>query len=274
MATQKVQVGIVIRPLVDAEIKDGAKSVVTVEKKQLVFNNSTSSAGHDFEWIFGPNDQQTKKIYDSLISPLIDHFFQGFTATVFAYGQTGSGKTHMMGSSFIQRDTPDGIMNFSVKDIFKRKTQLEAEGAIVELELSYLEIYKEECYDLLYSLATQSGDNDKENGRKNLNIKEVGANRTPSKEKDQPEKDPNRLIMRENAKGETLLEGMSSWPVKDQLEVDNLLGVAAKARATGKTAMNARSSRSHAIATLSLLVTTTVNKNKRYFIHQYCTQMQ
>lgn len=286
----QVQVGICLRPLVETEIDNGAKNVVEIVGRRLHFNNSNAPTGYDFECMFGPSNLQSRQVYDSMISPLIDNFFEGFTATVFAYGQTGSGKTYLMGSSLPSSGPPNdeldkemvrpaddtdkensssiyeipnvvltqnnGIIPFSLDDIFRKKSQLQTEGATVQLEMSYMEIYQEECYDLLSFLTVQSKDCIKENCRKNN-----------FKEKDQIVKNhgrPSNLEMRENSKGETVLEGLSTWPVANQVDVNRLLAAAAKARATGKTAMNARSSRSHAIATLSLRVTTNANRTIRY----------
>ena len=288
-----------MRPLVDAEIEHGAKSVVDVVGKRLLFNNSTSPTGYDFEHMFGPSSVQTRTVYDTMICPLVDKYFLGFTATVFAYGQTGSGKTYLMGSSLpvtpntepsekssasdserVRGENPyayleppssstaahvastrnSGIIPFSLDDIFRKRSQLQSEGATVQLEMSYLEIYQEDCYDLLAFLLSSTKDSNKEN--------KESTKRPSSKDKDNLLKvpRPSSLEMRENARGETLLEGLSSWPVSDQSEVNKLLDAAAKARATGKTAMNARSSRSHAIATLSLRITTNVNKTTRYSV--------
>lgn len=296
----QVQVGVCLRPLVEAEIENGAKTAVEIVGKNLVFNNTIGPSGYDFEFMFGPSSSQTRNIYDRMISPLIDHFFQGFTATVFAYGQTGSGKTYLMGSGPVSAPTNSrppsprglsesgllrastsglrsstlglrvstsgndcydnqitsaemplttGIIPFSLDDIFKKKSQLEAEGARVHIEMSYIEIYQEECYDLLSFMNVNPRDVNKENWR--------GNNKNTVKSKTVS------LEMRENSKGETLLEGLSSWPVDDHLEVHRLLTAATRARATGKTAMNARSSRSHALATLSLRITLDGDKNSR-----------
>lgn len=297
----QVQVGVCLRPLVETEIENGAKTAVEIVGKYLVFNNTIGSSGYDFEFLFGPSSSQTRNIYDTMISPLIDHFFQGFTATVFAYGQTGSGKTYLMGSGPVAAPTNSrppsprgfsesgllrvstsglrastsglrastaaneiddnqstnvdlpmttGIIPYSLDDIFKKKLQLEAEGATVLIEMSYIEIYQEECYDLLSFMNVHPRDNSKENWKGNNN-----KNSTKSKTVS--------LEMRENSKGETLLEGLSSWPVDDYLEVNRLLAAATRSRATGKTAMNARSSRSHALATLSLRITMNGDKNSR-----------
>lgn len=265
----QVQVGICIRPLVENEVKNGGKTAVEIVGGRLCFHNSISPTGYDFEHMFGPSNRQIESVYDKLVRPLVDHIFQGFTATVFAYGQTGSGKTYLMGSSLPQSSLTGesdqengqvsgvesganlGIIPMSLSDIFKKKTQLEAEGATVELEMSYLEIYQEECYDLLSAQNISTKDDGKEN-RYRVNLKE----------KSSKGKNVN-LDMRENTKGETALDGLTSWPVANYSEVTRLLAAAAGSRATGKTAMNARSSRSHAIATFSLRITMNSDKISR-----------
>lgn len=179
-------------------------------------------------------------MYDKLIAPLSDYFFEGFNATVLAYGQTGSGKTHTMGSSITMQSHPvqstdsssnkrssectmltslalnsgddhspmptatvecSGIIPFAVQDFFKKKIDLEAGGAEVIIEMSFLEIYNEKCYDLLSSAILL---HEKENTRRDANSDESR---------------PCLGNIRENAAGETVLDGLASWPVSDLAEV-------------------------------------------------------
>jgi Kinesin motor domain len=179
-------------------------------------------------------------VYEKLIAPLSDYFFEGFNATVLAYGQTGSGKTHTMGSSITMQSHPvpltdsnsnknssegitlnslgsssgdghspthaaaecSGIIPFAVQDFFKKKIDLEAGGATVIIEMSFLEIYNEKCYDLL-STAILLPDKEREN----------------TSRKDMDESRPCLGNIRENAAGETVLDGLASWPVSDLAEV-------------------------------------------------------
>ena len=143
------------------------------------------------------------------------NIFEGFNATVFAYGQTGSGKTHTMGN-VADNDLQEGIIPSAVKDIFAKQSALEEKGATVDIQLSYMEVYMEECFDLL---STEE--------RKKIDV-------------------------RETTKGETIVEGLTSWPVHTLENVSKYLADATKNRATGRTAMNSHSSRSHAICTFTL----------------------
>jgi hypothetical protein len=113
----------------------------------------------------------------------------------------------------------EGIIPFAVQDIFQRcevLTQQEGGGYQTKLTISYLEIYKEECYDLL-SASTRT-----------------------------------KCEIREGSKGETYVEGLTHREVTTANDVYRLLGEVSKLRATAKTAMNSQSSRSHAICTFNL----------------------
>lgn len=136
-------------------------------------------------------------------------------------GQTGSGKTHTMGTSSMQ----DGIIPYAMQDIFEKRNEITQQGGKVDITLSFIEIYLEECYDLL------------------------------SKHRQQNSYEKTRLELRETSSGETALDGLSSWPVFDMASVGTYLSEAAKVRSTGTTAMNSQSSRSHAICTISVRVT-------------------
>lgn len=67
-------------------------------------------------------------------------------------------------------------------------------------------------------------------------------------------KERTKIEIRETTKGETIVEGLSTRPVRSIVSVGELIGDAIKNRATGRTAMNTHSSRSHAICTFTLRI--------------------
>ena len=141
-----------------------------------------------------------------MIAPLTEWFFEGYNATVLAYGQTGSGKTHTMGSSTVPISIPvavaatnspyedenlnQGILPYAIQDFFIKKNEFEESGAVIDISMSYVEIYNEKCYDLLSTLM-------KEKSKENV---------------------PKIMTVRDNAQGETVLEGLSIMSVTDQQE--------------------------------------------------------
>jgi kinesin family member 4 len=155
-------------------------------------------------------------VYVNTCQPLVDNFFEGFNATVFAYGQTGSGKTYTMGND--GNSSSEGIIPSAVTDIFKKCAELETAGSTTKLQFSYMEVYKEECFDLL------------SNDKKKCEIREL-------------------------VNGETVVEGLTHEQVASEKEVQDLLIKVSQVRTTAKTAMNSVSSRSHAICTFTLTTT-------------------
>lgn len=222
----QVRVGVVVRPLLPHEKEQGAENCVkVVNGKKVTFTHhpgnitgiATSSIPQfDYDRAFAAaGTSQHKSIYNGLIAPLVDNVFEGYSATVFAYGQTGSGKTFVMGNGSGGNNT-EGIIPSTVKGIFEKKSELETTGSIVTLDMSYLEIYKEECFDLLAEVVG-------------------GGNNTGGGDSSR-----NRLEMRDNTRGETVIEGLCSVTVTSEDDVHRLLELAAAARSTSKTAMNAR----------------------------------
>lgn len=119
----------------------------------------------------------------------------------------------------------NGIIPYTLRDIFDKRNEITQCGSKAEISMSFIEIYMEDCYDLL-SKRRQSS--------------------IPEKVK---------LDLKETYTGETTLDGLSIWPVYDMDSVASYLSEASRARSTGCTAMNSQSSRSHAICTIYLRVT-------------------
>ncbi|KAJ0251978.1 Kinesin motor domain-containing protein [Hirschfeldia incana] len=109
-----------------------------------------------------------------------------------------------------------GIIPKVMEDVFTRVDAVNS-----QIRVSFLEIYNEEIYDLLASKPL----------------------RTP-------------IIIRETASGEITLQGVTEVEVKTKEEMSSYLARGSSTRATGSTKMNIQSSRSHAIFTISLQITT------------------
>jgi hypothetical protein len=104
-----------------------------------------------FDHIFSDHTKQ-QQIFEQYISPLISSCLSGYNATIFAYGQTGSGKTHTMGTSMELISTDEeGIIPRAMRFLFHEiETQLYEKKVVINIRLSFLEIYNEEMRDLLH----------------------------------------------------------------------------------------------------------------------------
>lgn len=96
-----------------------------------------------FDRVFAEDSSQ-EAVFESTTKPLLEGILDGFNATVFAYGATGCGKTHTISG------TPEspGIIFLTMSELFAMCDEQTAEK-MVEIGLSYLEIYNETIRDLL-----------------------------------------------------------------------------------------------------------------------------
>ena len=152
------------------------------------------------------------EIFDITARGIIDSAMEGYNGTIFAYGQTGTGKTHTMDGA----PTPElqGLIPNSFEHIFSEVDS--SEGMQWMVRASYLEIYNEEVRDLL-------------------------------------SKDPSaQLELKENPDSGVYVKGLNAFVVRSSVELKNVVEVGRKNKSVGATAMNAGSSRSHAIFTITI----------------------
>lgn len=132
-----------------------------------------------------------------------------------AYGQTGSGKTYSMGTNYSETNETNGVIPQAVQDIFK--TIEEKKDWNYKVTVAFMELYQEQLYDLLA------------NKQRNQCIVDI----------------------REDAKNIKIV-GITERTVTNSQETLQCLADGSLCRATGATAMNSQSSRSHAIFTISV----------------------
>uniref|UniRef100_A0A8C5M8W9 Kinesin family member 7 n=1 Tax=Leptobrachium leishanense TaxID=445787 RepID=A0A8C5M8W9_9ANUR len=210
-----VHVAIRVRPLLPKELLHGQQTCVWVDPSQQKLTLGTNRHFQFQDVLDETCGQET--VYILCVQPLLDAFFQGFNATVVAYGQTGSGKTYTIGEASISSISEDeqGIIPQAMAEIFK----LVDENDLIDytIRISYLEVYKEELRDLL-EMQTSSKD----------------------------------ILVREDDKGNTVLCGVKECEVEGLDEVLGLLEMGNTAKHTGATQVNALSSRSHTIFTVTM----------------------
>jgi hypothetical protein len=155
--------------------------------------------------------------------------FEGFNTSILAYGQTGAGKTFTMGTAATTSGEADeldegaGIIPRACADLFASLRDKCVDGSAT-VTLSYLELYNEQIRDLFAPAATA-----KSNSAKASN---------------------SGLRIRETPGGGVTVQGIVEKTVHSPAEIGAAMEVAGKRRVTAVTAMNATSSRSHAICTL------------------------
>lgn len=135
--------------------------------------------------------------------------------TILAYGQTGSGKTHSMGTCYTGGDEEMGVIPRAIKEIFRiveEKTDWD-----FKITVSFMELYQEQLYDLLSNKPRESCIVD----------------------------------IRESVQG-IKIPGLTEIPVDNAAATFQCLTQGSLGRATGATAMNSQSSRSHAIFTVNI----------------------
>ncbi|CAK5265252.1 unnamed protein product [Mycena citricolor] len=180
-----------------------------------------------FDMVHGPPTTQ-HEMFVSTAYPMISRFLEGFNCTILAYGQTSSGKTHTMTGIDLDSDPSDpnngmGIIPRSVSTIFTSARQLREDRAgawTYTIKASFIEIYNEDLIDLLVD----------DNG---------GVRR--------------EVQIREDKDGHIIWGGLREVTVKNPAEVLTLIRKGSSIRRTNETDMNAQSSRSHAIFSLTLI---------------------
>eukprot|EP01084_Bolivina_argentea_P259595 438067_1 len=106
----------------------------TIEKYQFSFHK-----------LFDMNSKQNE-IFSTMATPIIDNTLNGYNGTIFAYGQTGSGKTYTMTGGTANYDDR-GLIPRTISYIFKKCKENKEYNH--KIEISYLEIYNNDGYDLL-----------------------------------------------------------------------------------------------------------------------------
>ncbi|XP_033207917.1 kinesin-like protein KIF3A [Belonocnema kinseyi] len=164
-------------------------------------------------------------VFDEVAKPVIHSVLDGYNGTIFAYGQTGSGKTFSI--------TGDQ-KNYGLRGILPRTLQYlfdivkKHPENLYSMEVSYLEIYNENGYDLL-------------NRKQEWTI--------ATKLEDLP-----RVTIQEDEAGTLHLKNLSFWSVSNEKDALDLLFVGDTNRVVSETPMNLSSSRSHCIFTIIVSV--------------------
>lgn len=161
-------------------------------------------------------------VYQSVMGATIDEVLMGYNCTVFAYGQTGTGKTFTMegershANLSWEQDPMAGIIPRALHELFER---LQGPDVEFTIRVSFLELYNEELFDLLSA-----------------------------------SEDTTRLKIFEDStkKGSVIIQGLEEITVHSKDEVYFILEKGAAKRQTAATLLNATSSRSHTVFSITV----------------------
>lgn len=165
-----------------------------------------------FDKLFDENASQ-QDIYNHSTKSLLEGVIDGYNATIFAYGATGCGKTHtILGST----EDP-GVIFLTMKELYACIEKL-SDTKIVDVSLSFLEIYNETIRDLL-----------------------------------EPQTNFKKLVIREDANNKMTVSNLLSHRPKTVEEVMELIIIGNNNRTSSPTEANSTSSRSHAVLQINVV---------------------
>ncbi|KAG5916254.1 hypothetical protein E4U61_003843 [Claviceps capensis] len=223
--------------------------VQTTSNTSLAIDSPQGRKVFVFDRVFSPEVMQDG-IWEYLADS-ISAFTQGYNVSVLAYGQSGAGKSYTMGTSRpgeADDDSMIGLIPRAASALFEKLDSSHSGRSSVaskrqstsnlrtprayqqnalgdrnwSLKATYVEIYNEQLRDLLV------------------------PDTTPANER-------TSIAIREDTKGNILLTGLRQVDINSVDDLMNALCFGSNIRQTDATAINAKSSRSHAVFSLNLI---------------------
>ena len=269
-----VKVLIRVRPFSEREVADGAvsalriapSSIAVLDPLTLRFDGAAPSTLRlcEADAVLAPGSQED--VFAAAGEPLLESTFSGFNAALFAYGPTGTGKTFTMlggGGGVWDPAASHGIIPRLCDALFAP-----AQGgrpALVRVMASFYQVYCESVSDLL---AAEPAAQAQPPDPAPFSVR-VGSGRVRSQQQQQQQQQQAR-VRRSSGSGDTpsvssggvslrvrehpvsgpYVDGLTLVPVASFADVEKLLVAGSVGRRVAETALNAASSRSHAVFTL------------------------
>eukprot|EP01036_Dinobryon_divergens_P027569 gene27569-36366_t len=237
-------------------------------------NRRYGEVSFQFDKVFW-TDVKQEEVFDSACRVQVDRILDGYNCCCFAYGQTGSGKTYTM---FGNDGDIRGVIPRSVEYLFQKLSKMSSSSEVA-MVCSFLEIYNDQIRDLgkayLVAMGVEASTS-KALYEKTSNLFEnlagkrgnpyfapafhrVGSNVAmaaddrPGLKEVQDEYNTMNYEIREDNEGNVFVKDLSLVPVTTIEEVMSLITMGLSVRATHETKMNAFSSRSHTVFTITIL---------------------
>ncbi|KAG7389491.1 hypothetical protein PHYPSEUDO_010376 [Phytophthora pseudosyringae] len=159
------------------------------------------------------SSQSQEQVFESVGRPFVADLLSGYNCTIIAYGQTGSGKTY----TIVGGRAPEslGLIPRAMETIFEEMARIDSSEYDGALTASFVEIYQEKLRDLLLPNSSRP------------------------------------LRLREDKEHDVRVEGASEISIASVAAGMAVLSRGNAQRSTGSTLMNADSSRSHSVFTLT-----------------------
>ena len=198
------------RPPSELELEHTSNNCVTIlSPKQLLVrkdNNLDIQQDYTFDGLFLPRTP-LDQIYMRTTKQIVENVLLGYNGAVICYGQTGTGKTYTMNE----------ITPLAVNQIFNGVEVGEGDNDIFNIEVSIIEIYKEQVNDVLDTKKT------------NLNLIE-------------------NKLKRKNL----IIENLTSVTVNNETELNDIIYKGTLKRNTNSTTMREYTAKSHNIIIITI----------------------
>ena len=284
VSSSNIRVFVRARPPEDLDAKTDFIEAGGDENRRLVIkdpevsNRKYSEVVFQFERVFW-TDVRQDEIFEAVCRPQVDHILNGYNSCCFAYGQTGSGKTYSM---FGGDGEVRGMIPRAAEYLFARLAGRSQKTFTREVATfcSFLEIYNDQLRDLGKAYLVTTGLEPSTSGalfektsdlfasieKKRANpyfskaFHKSGTARalatdeiTPEIKQVQDEYNTMNYEIREDGTGNVFVKDLSLIPVTTTEEIMSVIALGLKVRAVADTKMNAASSRSHTVFTITVV---------------------
>ncbi|KAI9247359.1 P-loop containing nucleoside triphosphate hydrolase protein, partial [Sporodiniella umbellata] len=279
--TTAVQVALRIRPLTPQDKSLPRFSQSTDSDILKAYENSVIVAPHQksfqFDHVFDSSSTQ-EQVFSTVASNFVDRFVDGYNVTILAYGQTSSGKTYTMGTAIDNQSgansEQEGIIPRAMLALFDK---IQGFQGNTPQRTAFQKRPAGQQYGLRSPTKSFSS-NLKSRPASIITPPRCGSNLTPPVSTDEkstrytvlvsfieiyneelidllnpaPPCERAPVTIREDTKGHIIWTGLKEVAVSNAEDVLKYLQMGTENRATGSTDMNAKSSRSHAIFSVTL----------------------
>ena len=264
----KVRVAVRIRPLIKREVRENTVGCVLgdPDNNEIIIGRQPKQRRFTYDYVLGPNSSQQDVFDKCHIASLVDGCFHGYNATIFAYGQTGSGKTYTMGSCRMpesdsvdrSHNGPVGYENDSIGSSFAMEKNIVRNScnALAGDKIS-MGILPRVANRLFSKLSENAGHQFSVGGTQRkmkytVRMTFIEIHKEKVRDLLRPDVNQERVAVRDDGRGGIRISGLKPITLKSEADLMTHVNRGCILRTTGKTLMNDRSSRSHALITLML----------------------